>query len=107
MSASRMISMASGMGFRSARGHEDHALEVAAKKAEGLGTNDLVAFFHRSAPTVLKALAYAERVSKDGVNCPCLGFRLRRLTSPNRRIANRSEDFGPFRAGPRWENQRD
>ena len=45
-----------------ARWHEEHALEVAAKKAEGLGTNDLVAFFNRSAPTILKALSHAAQL---------------------------------------------
>jgi DNA invertase Pin-like site-specific DNA recombinase len=48
-----------------ARWHEDRALDVAAKKAEGLSTNDLAAFFQRSAPTILKALAHAELLGQQ------------------------------------------
>lgn len=42
------------------RWHEDHAHEVLKKKAEGLGTNELVDFFGKSDTTILKALRYAE-----------------------------------------------
>ena len=45
------------------RWHEDHALEVAAKKAEGLGTNELVAFFKKSDTTIRAALEHARKLS--------------------------------------------
>jgi len=46
------------------RWHEDNALEVAARKAEGLGTNELVAFFKKSDTTIRAALEYARKLSK-------------------------------------------
>lgn len=42
-----------------ARWHEDHALEVAEKKAAGMGTNELVALFGKSDTTIRAALDYA------------------------------------------------
>jgi predicted Rdx family selenoprotein len=45
------------------RWHEDHALEVAAKKAKNLGTNELVAFFGKSDTTIRAALAHARKIS--------------------------------------------
>ena len=47
------------------RWHEDHALEVAAKRAEGLGTNELVAFFGKSDVTIRKALVHAATLESD------------------------------------------
>jgi hypothetical protein len=52
-----------------ARWHEDHALDVAAKKAEGLGTEELVEFFKRSAPTILKALRHAAELADESNPC--------------------------------------
>lgn len=50
----------SGRGVQeSSRWHEDHALEVAAKKAEGLGTNELAAYFGKTDTTIRKALEHA------------------------------------------------
>lgn len=46
------------------RWHEDHALEVAAKKAEGLGTSDLVAHFGKSDTTIRAALEHARKISQ-------------------------------------------
>jgi len=43
--------------------HQDHALEVAAKQAEGLGTDALVAHFGKCDKTILKALAYAKQTT--------------------------------------------
>ena len=49
-----------------ARWHEDHALDVAAKKAEGLGTDELAAHFGKSDTTIRKALDHAgERLSQS------------------------------------------
>ena len=50
-----------------ARWHEDHALEVAAEKkeGEGLSTKHLAAFFHKSEPTILKALAHAATLAEQ------------------------------------------
>jgi hypothetical protein len=48
------------------RWHEDHALEVAAQKAEGLGTNELAAHFGKSDTTIRAALAHAEKLSAGG-----------------------------------------
>ena len=45
-----------------ARWDEDHALEVATKGAEGLGTNELVEFFKKSDTTIRKALAHAAKL---------------------------------------------
>ena len=42
-----------------ARWHEERATDVAAKKAEGLGTNALVEFFGKSDTTIRKALQHA------------------------------------------------
>ena len=47
------------------RWHEDHALEVAAMKADGLGTNELVAHFKKSDTTIRKALVHAEQLAED------------------------------------------
>ena len=49
--------------MRQSRWHEDHAREVAAKKAEGLGTNDLVAFFGKSDTSIRAALEHARKLS--------------------------------------------
>ena len=47
------------------RWHEDHALEVAAKKRnENLGTNELVAFFRKSDTTIRAALDHARKLSE-------------------------------------------
>jgi hypothetical protein len=49
------------------RWHEEHALEVAAKKkAENLGTNELVAFFAKSDTTIRAALEHARKLSGQG-----------------------------------------
>jgi len=48
------------------RWHEDHALEVAAKKAEGLGTNDLVKHFGKSDTTIRAALQHARKPVDQG-----------------------------------------
>lgn len=48
------------------RWHEDHAHEVAAKKAEGLGTNELAAFFGKSDTTIRKALEHARKSAAPG-----------------------------------------
>jgi hypothetical protein len=58
-----------------ARWHEDHALEVAAKKHEGnrLGTGELAAFFHKSEPTILKALAHAAKLRGEAGDSGCIG----------------------------------
>jgi DNA-directed RNA polymerase specialized sigma24 family protein len=45
------------------RWHEDHAHEVAAKKADGLGTDELAAFFGKSDTTIRKALEHARKAS--------------------------------------------
>ncbi len=47
------------------RWHEDNALKVAAKKAEGLGTNELVAFFKKSDTTIRAALEHARKLSEE------------------------------------------
>jgi DNA invertase Pin-like site-specific DNA recombinase len=47
------------------RWHEDNALTVAAKKAEGLGTNELVAFFKKSDTTIRAALDHARKLSEE------------------------------------------
>jgi hypothetical protein len=52
-----------------ARWHEEHAQEVATKKAEGLGTNALVEFFGKSAPTILKALDHAAQLHEQSNSC--------------------------------------
>jgi DNA invertase Pin-like site-specific DNA recombinase len=48
------------------RWHEDHAHEVAAKKAEGLRMNELVALFGKSDTTIRKALEHARSASAPG-----------------------------------------
>lgn len=48
------------------RWHEDHAVEVAAKKAEGLSMKELVAYFAKSDVTLRKALKLARKVSAPG-----------------------------------------
>jgi DNA invertase Pin-like site-specific DNA recombinase len=45
------------------RWHEDHAPEVAAKRAEGLGTNELAAYFGKSDTTIRAALEHARKMS--------------------------------------------
>ena len=47
-----------------ARWDEVHAEEVAAKKAEGLGTNELAKHFSKSDTTIRKALEYAKEMAK-------------------------------------------
>lgn len=48
------------------RWHEEHALEVAAKKkAENLGTNELVAFFKKSDTTIRAGLEHACKLSEE------------------------------------------
>ena len=51
--------------MRRSRWHEDYAVEVAAKKAEGLGTNELVALFGKSDTTIRKALEHAARLETN------------------------------------------
>lgn len=46
------------------RWHEDHAGEVAAKKAEGLGTSALAAHFGKSDTTIRAALEYAHKAGE-------------------------------------------
>jgi hypothetical protein len=48
------------------RWHEDHALKVAAKKAEGLGTNELAAHFGKSDTTIRAALTHAKTLLPPG-----------------------------------------
>ncbi len=50
-----------------ARWHEDHALEVAAKKAERLSTNELVEHFGKSDTTIRAALKHARRMAEQDV----------------------------------------
>jgi uncharacterized protein (DUF433 family) len=47
------------------RWHEDNALKVAAKKAEGLGTSELVAFFNKSDTTIRAALEHARKLFEE------------------------------------------
>jgi hypothetical protein len=48
------------------RWHEDHAVEVAAKKKdENLGTNELVVFFRKSDTTIRAALDHARKLSGE------------------------------------------
>ncbi len=44
----------------------DHAQEVASKKAEGLGTNQLAALFGKSDTTIRKALDHARKTAIPG-----------------------------------------
>ena len=53
-----------------ARWHEDKAMIVAAKKAEGLGTDELVAFFSKSDTTIRKALVHAAKLRAESSNPP-------------------------------------
>ena len=48
-----------------ARWHEDHALEVAAEKAAGNGTNELVKMFGKSDTTIRAALNHAKLLAKQ------------------------------------------
>lgn len=48
------------------RWHKEHALEVAAKKAEGFGTNELVKHFGKSDTTIRAALEHARKSADQG-----------------------------------------
>jgi DNA-directed RNA polymerase specialized sigma24 family protein len=50
------------------RWHEDHASEVAAKKAEGLGTGALATYFGKSDTTIRAALEHARKAVKAGTD---------------------------------------
>ena len=52
---------------------EDHAFEVAAKKAEGLDTNELVAYFGKSDTTIRAALKHAHKPSGVGPQADAAG----------------------------------
>lgn len=47
------------------RWHEVYALEVAAKKADGLGTNELVELFNMTDTTIRKALVHAKALARN------------------------------------------
>jgi hypothetical protein len=52
------------------RWHEEHAREVAAKKADGLGTGALAAYFGKSDTTIRAALDYARQAADTVLGVP-------------------------------------
>ena len=50
------------------RWHEDHAVEVAALKANGMSTRELAEHFGKSEPTIRKALEHAAELPEETID---------------------------------------